>query len=134
MTDEPFDQVCALPELTRQTFKTPGAGRTGKPFHVTATAPDGLEVETSRGGKITLRAEAFAGAVKVLGDLAPLDPEGWVRVSDDTLCAVLQSENRDKAVTSYVLPLLEATGHVELVRTRPARVRLAAAAGPHDPA
>jgi len=123
VTDDPFDAVCALDDLTRHTFKTPGAGRTGRPFHVTAAGPEGLEVRTSRGGRLTLRAEAFSGALKVLRDLGPLDPEGWVRVSDDTLNAVLQSENRDKAVTSYVLPLLEAAGRVELVRARPARVR-----------
>jgi hypothetical protein len=122
--EDPFDAIVALEGLRRQTFRTPAAGKSSRPFKVASTTLDSLDVQTSRGGKVTLRCEAFQGAVKVLGDLAPDDPEGWVRISDETLVAVIQSENRDKACTSYVLPLLEAIGHVELARTRPARARL----------
>lgn len=125
MTDDPFLAIRALEDLTRRTFTTPGAGRTGKPFRVLGVTDDGLDVQTSRGGRVSLRAEAFDGAVKALADLGAVEPEGWVAVSDETLVAVLQSENRDKACTSYVLPLLEAVGAVELARTRPARARVA---------
>ena len=62
-------------------------------------------------------------AHKALGDLGALEEGGWVPISDETLVAVVQSENRDKACTSYVLPLLEAIGWVELERKRPARAR-----------
>jgi hypothetical protein len=119
-----YDAVLALPDLRKTTFKTPAAGNSSRPFTINRAEPDGIEVRTSRGGRVTLRREAFDGAIKVIGDLGPLDPEGWVRVSDETLVAVLQSENRDRAVTSYVLPLLEAVGQVELARKRPAKVRL----------
>ncbi len=125
MTDDPFLAISALDDLTRRTFTTPGAGRTGKPFRVLGATDDGLDVQTSRGGKVSLRAEAFDGAVKALADLGAVEPEGWVAVSDETLVAILQSENRDKACASYVLPLLEAVGAVELARTRPARARVA---------
>jgi hypothetical protein len=118
-----FDAVAGLEDLTRRTFHTPGAGQTSKPFTVRKATLEGVEVKTSRGGTVTLRAEAFDGAVKALGDLGVDDPEGWVRTSDDTLLAVLTSENRDHAVASYVLPLLEAAGLIELDRRRPARAR-----------
>lgn len=119
-----FDAVLALPDLMKTTFKTPGAGASSKPFSVRAQTPDGLEVKTSRGGTVTLRAEAFDGGLKALGDLGVDDPEGWVRTSDDTLLAVLTSENRDHAVASYVLPLLEAAGLIDIDRSRPARARV----------
>jgi len=122
--NDPFDAVSDLPDLKTRSFRTPGAGTTSRPFQVAAAGPDGLEVRTSRGGRVTLRAEAFQGAVKVVSDLSVDDPDGWVRASDETLQAVLQSENRDKAVGSYVLPLLEAAGLVELDRGRPSRVRI----------
>lgn len=121
----PFEAVLALPGLRETTFQTAGSGASARPFKVAGTEPDALLVKTSRGGTIALRAEAFAAALKVLSDLAPDDPEGWVLTGDDTLVAVLQSENRDKACSSYVLPLLDAAGKVELDRvSRPSRVRL----------
>ncbi|MEZ0229061.1 MAG: hypothetical protein ACAI25_10585, partial [Planctomycetota bacterium] len=70
-----------------------------------------------------LRPEVFSTGVKALVDLGAELPERWVPVSDDTLAAILSSENREKAATSYVLPLLEAAGLVEIERTRPAKVR-----------
>lgn len=121
--EDPFEDVRALPELTRQRFQTPGAGRSGKPFQVASVSADQLEVRTSRGGKVVLRAEAFQTAPKLIADLGGLEEGGWVRVSDETLNAVLSGENREKACGSYVLPLLEATNWVELERKRPARVR-----------
>ncbi len=124
IADDPFNAVRELDDLSRRTFTTPAAGRAARPFRVLSTSDDALEVQTSRGGRVTLRAEAFQGALKVLGDLGAVEDGGWVRVSDETLVAVLQSENRDKACSSYVLPLLEACGLIELARTRPARARL----------
>lgn len=128
--DDPFERVRALTDLTRQTFKTPAAGKSARPFQVLQSDLDSLTVRTSRGGRVTLRAEAFQTAMKVVSDLAAIEPEGWVRVSDETLVAVLQSENRDKACSSYVLPLLEAAGLLELARVRPARVRVSPAPPP----
>lgn len=121
-----FGAVKALPDLTEQRFNTPGGGKRGRPFAVLAANDDELTVRTSTGGRVTLRSEPFQTAVKLVGDLGPLDPDGWVRVSDETLVAVLASENREKACTSYVLPLLEAAGLLELDRGRPARVRVPA--------
>ena len=121
--EDPFEDVRALEGLTRQRFQTPGAGKSGKPFQVSSVSADQLEVRTSRGGRVVLRAEAFQTAPKLIGDLGGLEEDGWVRVSDETLNAVLSGENREKACGSYVLPLLEATGWVELERKRPARVR-----------
>lgn len=126
LLDDPFARVAALEDLRERTFKTPAAGRSARPFTVDDVEPDALEVRTSRGGTVTLRCEAFAAAVKVVKDLGEVEPEGWVRIGDETLVAVLQAENRDKACTSYVLPLLEAAGLLELERARPARVRLQA--------
>jgi hypothetical protein len=118
-----YDRVLALTDLKTRVFKTPGAGNVGKPFRVERANQDVLEVRTSTGGRVSLRPESFAAGVKALEDLGATEAERWVPVSDDTLSAILSSENRDKAVTSYVLPLLEAVGLVELARTRPARAR-----------
>jgi hypothetical protein len=128
MTANPLDDalstVLAIADLTARTWKTPGAGNTSKPFKVRkGTQSAGVEVTTSKGGTITLRPEAFDGAVKALSDLGVDDPDGWVRVSDEALLAVLSSENREHGVASYVLPLLEGAGLVELDRGRPARAR-----------
>ena len=131
--DDPFDAVANLAELTRTTFKTPAAGNASRPFKVlSASQEEGLEVRTSRGGRVTLRPEAFGAAIKLLSDLAVDDPGGWVKVSDPTLVQILQAENRDKACNSYVLPLLEAVGQIELDRGRPARARLPQAASEGD--
>lgn len=123
MSDDPFERVLTLPDLKRTTFKTPGSGSSSRPFQVLGASEDGLEVRTSQGGRVTLRAEAFAAAAKAIADLGEVEPEGWVRSSDEALTAVVSSENRDRACVSYVLPLLEAAGLVELDRSRPARVR-----------
>lgn len=124
MSVDAFAAVTGLPELTTRSFKTPGSGKTSRPFKVRAAHRDAIEVGTSTGGRVTLRAEAFDSGVKALADLGVDDPDGWVRVGDETLLAVLSSENRDHAVASYVLPLLEAAGLVELDRGRPARARV----------
>lgn len=121
--EDAFGAVGALPDLTARTWKTPGAGNTSKPFKVRRAHPDAIEVQTSRGGTVLLRAEAFDAAVKALADLGEAEAERWVRVSDEALLAVLSSENRDHAVASYVLPLLEGAGLIELDRGRPARAR-----------
>jgi hypothetical protein len=120
---EAYDLVLALPDLKTRIFKTPGAGNTSKPFRIERANADGLTVRTSTGGFVPLRPEAFAAGVKALGDLGETLPERWVPVSDETLAAIMSSENREKAATSYVLPLLEAAGLVEIERTRPAKAR-----------
>jgi hypothetical protein len=125
---EAYDLVLALPDLKTRIFKTPGAGNTSKPFRIERANAEGLTVRTSNGGFISMRPEAFQAGVKALADLGATLPERWVPVSDDTLAAILSSENREKAATSYVLPLLEAAGLVEIERTRPSKARTTAAA------
>src|SRR5581483_7193349 len=116
-----FDAVKAIPDLKTKVWKTPGAGNTSKPFRVERATDDLLEVRTSQGGRVSLRAFAFDAGVKALDDLGAADATGerWVLVSDEALQAVLASENRDRAVSSYVLPLLEGAGLIELARERP---------------
>lgn len=121
-----YDLVLALPDLKTRVFKTPGAGNTSRPFRVERANADGVTVRTSQGGTVGLRPEAFAAGVKALEDLGATLPERWVPVSDDALAAILSSENREKAATSYVLPLLEAAGLVEIERSRPAKARAVA--------
>lgn len=118
-----YDLLLAIPDLKTRVWKTPGAGNTGKPFRVERATQDLLEVRTSQGGRVSLRPEAFTAGLKALDDLGATEPDRWVLVSDDALQAILASENRDKAVSSYVLPLLEGAGLVELLRERPAKVR-----------
>ena len=119
-----FEVVVGLDQLRRTTFRTPGAGNSSKPFTVAGVTEDSLEVRTARGGRISLRSEAFPAAVKAVGDLGEVEEDGWVRTSDETLVMLLQAENRDKACASYVLPLLEAAGFLELSRGRPSKARL----------
>jgi hypothetical protein len=118
-----YDQVLALADLKTRVFKTPGAGNTARPFRVERANADGVSVRTSQGGVVALRPEAFAAGVKALSDLGAVLPERWVPISDETLTLILSSENREKACTSYVLPLLEAVGLIEIERSRPARAR-----------
>lgn len=120
-----YEAVRALPDLKTCIWKTPSAGATAKPFRVDRVTSEAIEVKTSMGGRVSLRPEAFEAGVKALADLGANDGEGWVLVSDDVLSAVLSSENREKACTSYVLPLLEAAGLIEIARARPAKARVA---------
>jgi hypothetical protein len=122
-----YDLVLSLPDLKTRIFKTPGAGNTSKPFRVERASQEGLTVRTSNGGFVPLRPETFPSGVKALADLGATLPERWVPVSDDTLAAILSSENREKAATSYVLPLLEAVGLVEIERKRPSKARVTVA-------
>jgi hypothetical protein len=121
--EDALDRVLALPDLKTRVFKTPGSGNTGRPFRVERASQEGVSVRTSAGGTVALRPESFAAGVKALHDLGATNAEGWVPVSDDTLAAILSSENREKACTSYVLPLLEAAGLVEIDRVRPSKAR-----------
>ena len=82
LPDDPFELLKVLKDLRRQTFKTPAAGKSARPFKVLSTEADFLEVQTSRGGRVTLRAEAFQAAHKALGDLGALEEGGWVPISD----------------------------------------------------
>lgn len=120
---EAYDLVLALTDLKTRIFKTPGAGNTSKPFRIERANAEGLTVRTSNGGFVPLRPEAFQAGVKALADLGSTLPDRWVPVSDDALAAILSSENREKAATSYVLPLLEAAGLVEILRQRPSKAR-----------
>ena len=126
---DPFEELRGLPELRTRTFKTPSAGLSARPFRVIGLDLEGLELKTSRGGRVRVRQDALYTALKALGDLGSVEPEGWVRINDATLQAVLQSEGRGQGYASYVLPLLEATGRVELRRERPAFARLARPGG-----
>src|SRR5580658_9086993 len=121
--EDALDLILALPDLKTRIFKTPGSGNTARPFRVERANADGVSVRTSQGGVVGLRPEAFAAGVKALSDLGATLPERWVPISDETLTVILSSENREKACTSYVLPLLEAAGLIEIERTRPARAR-----------
>jgi hypothetical protein len=124
MIDDPFDAVLALPDLATKVWKTPGPGNTAKPFRVAKLKEDdGLQITTSRGGRVPLRPEAFHAAVKALQDLGAVAPERWVPISDETLQAILSGENREHACSSYVLPLLEAAGAIEIDRGRPVKAR-----------
>ena len=118
-----YDVVLAIPDLKTRIWKTPGAGNTAKPFRVERASAETMEIRTSQGGRVPLRPEAFAAGVKALSDLGAVLPERWVLVSDETLQIVMSAENREKACGSYVLPLLEAAGLIEIERTRPAKAR-----------
>lgn len=125
--EDAFEAVSALDDLTLRSFRTPAAGARARPFKVSKVGLDELQVSTSKGGTVPLRAEAFVAAVKVLHDLGQDESleEGWVRISDELLVSVVQAENRERACVSYVLPLLAEAGKLELDRGRPARARLA---------
>lgn len=124
--EDAFEAVTALEDLTLRSFRTPAAGARARPFKVAKVGVEQLEVSTSRGGKVPLRAEAFVAAVKILHDLGQDEAleGGWVRISDELLVGVLQAENGERACVSYVLPLLAEAGKIELERSRPARARV----------
>ena len=74
--DDPFQAIQELPELTATTFSTPAAGKRARPFTVRQATTDGLEIETSRGGTVPLRAEVFYTALKAIGDLGAAEEDG----------------------------------------------------------
>jgi hypothetical protein len=122
--DDPYEAIKCIPNLKRTKFKTPG-GKAGRPFQVLKMDDDMISVRTSRGGRVSLRQEVFQVAEQLLRDLGEKEEGHWVLLSDDILTNVLRGQNRDNACSSYVFPLLEATGRIEIDRSRPVKLRLA---------
>lgn len=123
MIDDPYEAIKNIPKLKKEKFKTPG-GKAGRPFQVLETGDDMMAVRTSRGGKVTIQIEVFQVAEQLLRDLGEKEEGRWVLLSDDVLSGVIRGQNHDKACSSYVFPLLEATGRIEIDRSRPVKLRL----------
>lgn len=124
MFSDPFTLIRELPNVKKTRFQTPGAGKTGRPFQIIKFTEDEIFIRTSRGGRVRLRMEVFQVGEQLLRDLGQVEEDGWVLLSDDTLNTILRGENRDNACSSYVFPLLEAVGLVEIQRSRPVKLRL----------
>ena len=103
-------------------LQTPDA-KTGKPFRISALEPEGLRIGTSSGGTWRLSASVFDVALKYLGD-HECRGENWLPINDRWFREILLAENDGKACASYVLPILEHVGLVEIQHQRPNRVRL----------
>ena len=125
MDIDAYQSVIEIEGLEGRVFKTPGAGKTSKPFRVAEHDEWGLSLGTSAGGRVKVRAAAFEAALKYLSDFG-CRGDSWLPVSDMGFQDLMRFENDQKACGSYVLPLLEAAGLVEIERKRPARVRLRA--------
>lgn len=123
MIDDPYEAIKHIPNLKKEKFKTPG-GKAGRPFQVIDMGDDVMSVRTSRGGRVQIQIEVFQVAEQILRDLGEKEEGHWVLLSDDVLSAVLRGQNHDKACSSYVFPLLEAAGRIEIDRSRPVKLRL----------
>lgn len=131
MIDDPYEAVRQLTNLKKQKFKTPG-GKAGRPFQVLTMDEDMVTVRTSRGGRVKVCNEVFQVAEQLLRDLGEKEAGHWVLLSDDILSNVLRGQNRDNACSSYVFPLLEAAGRIEIDRSRPVKLRLAQASSENN--
>jgi len=117
-----YDRILRnVPPGTR--LKTPD-GAAGKPFVVEEIDLEGVRVRTSRGGSVKMGLFVFDTAVKYLADLG-MRGDRWLPVKDDGLQMLLNSENDRVRASSYVISILEAAGVIDVVHTRPNKVRLA---------
>lgn len=121
--EDPFDRLAGESGIKKLKFHTPG-GKVGKPFQILSFDEDGLKLRTSTGGRVSLRREVFQVAEQLLRDLGSVEEGGWVPMKDETLSMVLRGQNRDKACSSYVFPLLAHLNRVEIKRGRAAQLRL----------
>lgn len=120
--DTAYDRILAqVPLGTR--LMTPDKAA-GKPFVVEEIDPEGITVRTSTGGKVKMGLFVFDTAVKYLSDLG-MRGERWLEVKDEGLQMLLNSENDRVRASSYVISILEAAGVLDVVHTRPNKIRLA---------
>lgn len=120
--DTAYDRILEhVPPGTRLTTPDKAAG---KPFVVEEIGLEGVEVRTSRGGRVKIGLFTFDTAVKYLSDLG-MRGERWLPVKDEGLQMLLNSENDRVRASSYVISILEAAGVIDVVHTRPNKVRLA---------
>lgn len=120
--DTPYDRILQrVPPGTRLTTPDKAAG---KPFVIESVDLEGVEVRTSRGGKVKMGLFVFDTAVKYLSDLG-MRGDRWLPVKDEGLQMLLNSENDRVRASSYVISILEAAGVLDVVHTRPNKVRLA---------
>ena len=119
--DTAYDLILKnVPKGTR--LKTPDQAA-GKPFTVEVVDLEGIQVRTSRGGKVKMGLFVFDTAIKYLGDLG-MRGDRWLEVKDEGLQMLLNSENDRVRASSYVISILEAAGMIDVVHTRPNKVRL----------
>ena len=120
--DTAYDRILArVPVGTR--LSTPDKAA-GKPFVVEEIDLEGVRVRTSRGGTVKMGLFVFDTAVKYLTDLG-MRGERWLPVKDEGLQMLLNSENDRVRASSYVISILEAAGVIDVIHTRPNKIRLA---------
>jgi hypothetical protein len=119
--DTAYDRILERVALGTR-LKTPDKAA-GKPFTVESIDLEGIEVRTSRGGKVKMGLFVFDTAIKYLTDLG-IRGERWLPVKDEGLQMLLNSENDRVRASSYVISILEAAGMIDVVHTRPNKVRL----------
>ncbi len=120
--DTAYDRIVErVPTGTRLTTPDKAAG---KPFVIEDIGLEGIAVRTSRGGRVKMGLFVFDTAIKYLSDLG-IRGERWLPVKDEGLQMLLNSENDRVRASSYVISILEAAGMIDVVHTRPNRVRLA---------
>jgi len=108
--------------LVGKVLATPDA-KQGKPFRIAEIDGEAVSIGTASGGRIKLALPVFDVATKYLEDHG-CRGEKWLPINDTWFKELLKAENDGKACGSYVLPILEQLGLVEIERTRPNRVRL----------
>ncbi len=113
-------------DLVGKVLKTPDA-KTGKPFRIAEIDGEAVSIGTSTGGRLRLSPTVFDTAVKYLEDFE-CRGDKWMAINDTWFKDLLKAENDGKACSSYVLPILEELGVVEIVHERPNKVRLPGAA------
>jgi len=103
-------------------FYTPSGRSKFKIYHINA---DRVLIQTQRGSIITIPASCFDGTLNFLKG------KGWVKIGakhdiadEGTLDEFLKRFTHGTSVASYVAPILERIGIVEIDRRRPAKIKL----------
>jgi len=114
-------------EITRkihlyEVLQTPSGRSQFEIYHID---PDRVVIKTKSGTIISIPASCFIETPKFLRE------KNWVRIgavhetaSNDTLESHLQNFTHGTSVASYVAPILERAGIVEINGNRPAKLRL----------
>ena len=104
----------------RTGLKTPDAAR-GVAFEVIKIDDNCIQVKTEKGGRIKIDRYLPVIVLKLISDR---QDEDWIKVSDPDLQMIAFSENSRNGCLSYLLPVLEAIGVIEIDRKRPNKVRI----------
>ena len=117
-----IERIAKLIRPEEELLKTPSGRST---FMIEAINSDGIKIRVGKGWPILVKAECLRGIPSFL------EGKGWVIIGSThgkppagSLDEYLQKYTHGVSVASYVVPILERIGIIEVNRKRPYRLRL----------